>query len=232
MRIATLTLTILCLALAVPAFANTTFINSGPLDGNDNALFVSGPQFPKFLFGNFQDISDGFISEGTGQVTGGTFGIWALHDPNHGTNPTGFNLSLGISRFGNQFGTIAFGCSNGCGSFLFTNADGYDVYSVNFETSFFGSLATGQEYWFTISNASDPLGSDSEAWDVPNGGLGTPGITCNFRQSGVNNGDCGLGGESFTLIGTREGLPEPSSIMLFGSGIVGLATVMRRKLSL
>ena len=49
MRIATLTLTILCLALAVPAFANTTFINSGPLDGNDNALFVTGPQFPTFF---------------------------------------------------------------------------------------------------------------------------------------------------------------------------------------
>jgi hypothetical protein len=37
--------------------------------------------------------------------------------------------------------------------------------------------------------------------------------------------------ESFTLDGITGGsTPEPSSIMLFGSGILGLAGVLRRKL--
>jgi hypothetical protein len=39
-----------------------------------------------------------------------------------------------------------------------------------------------------------------------------------------------LGGESFTLTGGGT-TPEPSSILLFGSGILGLAGVLRRKLT-
>jgi hypothetical protein len=52
---------------------------------------------------------------------------------------------------------------------------------------------------------------------IPNGGSGGPAI-CNFRQSGTNFGNCGLGGESFTLSGCGAGpdcgppVPEPSSI--------------------
>ncbi len=63
-RIATLTLTVLCLALAAPAFATTTFVSSGPIDGNDNAFFVTGPNNANFL-GSVQDISDGFASSGS-----------------------------------------------------------------------------------------------------------------------------------------------------------------------
>ena len=227
MRIATLTLTILCLALAVPAFANTTFINSGPIDGNDNAFFVTGPQFPNEL-GSFQDISNGFVSLASGQVTGGTFGLWIAH----GDVLSSFSLELGTTAFGTDLGHSSFACSGGCGSFLFENAFGFDVYSVNWGSSSFGSLTAGQEYWFSISNATDVNNSGSEAWDIPNGGAGTPGITCNFRQSGTNFGDCGLAGETFSLVGGGTSTPEPSSILLFGSGILGLAGVIRRKLSL
>ena len=97
-------------------------------------------------------------------------------------------------------------------------------------------MTAGNEYWLSLSNATDPTSSESEAWDIPNGGLGGP-ATCNFRQSGTNFGDCGLGGESFTLTACGAGgadcgppVPEPSSILLFGSGILGLVGVLRRKL--
>ncbi len=85
----------------------------------------------------------------------------------------------------------------------------------------------------SVSNAgTTPVTLDRMAWDIPNGGSGTPGITCNFRQSGTNFGDCGLAGESFTLSGGGQtGVPEPSSIMLLGSGILGFAGVLRRKLN-
>ena len=40
---------------------------------------------------------------------------------------------------------------------------------------------------------------------------------------------CGYGGESFTLSTGEVTTPEPSSILLLGSGILGLAGVLRRK---
>jgi hypothetical protein len=213
------------LALAAPAFATTTFISSGPLDGNDNAFFVTGPNNAN-IFGSVQDISDGFVSLASGTPTGGTFGLWV----GHGILPTSFSLELGTTPFGTDLGSVSFSCSTVCGSFLFTNGFGFDVYSVNFGTSFFGALTAGQTYWLTLSNANDVSNSGTEAWDIPNGGLGTAGITCNFRQSGTNFGDCGVGGETFTLIGGST-VPEPSSLVLLGSGILGFAGVVRRKLS-
>ena len=39
-----------------------------------------------------------------------------------------------------------------------------------------------------------------------------------------------LPSEAFTITGGTGTTPEPSSIMLFGSGILGLAGVLRRKL--
>ena len=63
MRIATLSLLILCLALT--ASAQQTFYSEGPIDGNDNAFFVTGPNLPNFL-GSFQDISNGFVAANSG----------------------------------------------------------------------------------------------------------------------------------------------------------------------
>jgi len=39
-----------------------------------------------------------------------------------------------------------------------------------------------------------------------------------------------IASEAFTVHGGMNQMPEPSSIMLFGSGILGLAGVARRKL--
>ncbi len=38
-----LSLTVLCLALNVSAFAGSTIFGEGPIDGFDNALFITGP---------------------------------------------------------------------------------------------------------------------------------------------------------------------------------------------
>jgi hypothetical protein len=110
---------------------------------------------------------------------------------------------------------------------LFTNGFGYGIYDVNAAVNI--PMTAGNEYWLTLSNATNTGGTQSGAWDLP-GASGGP-ATCNFRQSGTNYGSCGLGGESFTLTGQpTTSTPEPSSILLFGSGILGLAGVLRRKL--
>src|ERR1035438_5135588 len=104
----------------------------------------------------------------------------------------------------------------GNSTFLFTNGFGYGVYDAKASITS-AAMTAGSTYWLSISNATDASNDGTQGWDIPNGGSGGP-ATCNFRQSGTNFGNCGLGGESFTLSGGPSTTPEPSSIMLFGSG--------------
>jgi hypothetical protein len=228
MRIATLSLLVLCLALV--ASAQAPIYQEGPIDGNDNAFFVTGPNYPN-IAGSFQDISNGFVATTTGSAEDFSWGEWSVGAP------TGFSVTFGTAAFGN--GGIN-GCPGGNCQFdfvqnpgnstlLFTNGFGYGIYNVHVLLGANLEMTAGNTYWVTVSNATDAANDGTQAWDIPNGGLGGPAI-CNFRQSGTNYGDCGLGGESFT-ISSGGTTPEPSSILLFGSGILGLAGVLRRKLT-
>jgi hypothetical protein len=226
LRLASLSLlTILCLALT--ASAGTTFYNDGAIDGNDNGFFITGPNFPN-VAGSFQDISNGFVSGASGSPGSLEFGEWIAS----GITPSSISYELGTSAFGTDLGsgTVALNASNS--HFLFSNSFGYDIYDVTIGLTP-AALTAGNTYWLSLSNATDAGNSGTEAWDLPNGGSGGP-ATCNFRQSGTNFGDCGLGGEAFTL--TANTIPastfEASSILLFGSGILGLAGILRRKLNI
>ena len=226
-RILTLSLTILCLALT--ASAGTTFFNDGGIDGNDNAFFVTGPNYIN-IGQSYQDISNGFVSAASGTPNTLEWGEWSAGAP------TSFSYEIGTTAFGTELGSGTVAQNAGNSTFLFNNAYGYGVYDVKVGITSL-AMTAGNTYWLSISNATDANNDGTQAWDIPNGGSGGP-ATCNFRQSGTNFGDCGLGGESFTL-GTTCGAggldcgpptPEPSSIMLFGSGILGLTGILRRKL--
>jgi PEP-CTERM motif len=222
-RVVTLLLTILCFALV--ASATTTFYNDGGIDGNDNGFYITGPNFPNPA-GSFQDISNGFISAASGTPTQLEFGEWVLT----GSTPTSISYEIGTTAFGTDlgFGTVAQDSGNSI--LLFNNGFGYGIYDVTIPVTSL-AMTAGNEYWVSLSNAANTGGTQSGAWDLP-GASGGP-ATCNFRQSGINYGDCGLGGESFTLTGGTPPptTPEPSSILLLGSGILGLAGVLRRKLT-
>jgi hypothetical protein len=220
-----LLLLILCLALTASAQ-----FSEGPIDGNDNAFLVTGPNLPNFL-GSVQDISNGFVATNSGTPFGLEWGEWSVGAP------TSFSYELGTSAFSTDLGSGTVAQNAGNSVLLFTNSFGYGVYNVTVEIRS-GAMTAGNTYWLSISNANDAASDGAQAWDIPDGGLGGP-ATCNFRQSGTNFGDCGLGGESFTL-GTcgvhspdcgPPPVPEPASILLFGSGILGLVGVLRRKLN-
>jgi hypothetical protein len=220
MRIATLSLLVLCLALA----ASAQIYSEGPIDGNDNAFFVTGPNLPNFL-GSVQDISNGFVAATSGAASHLEWGEWSVGAP------TSFSYELGSAAFGTDIGSGTVGQTAGNSTLLFTNGFGYGVYDVKVGITS-AAMTAGSTYWLSISNATDASNDGTQGWDIPNGGSGGP-ATCNFRQSGTNFGNCGLGGESFTLSGGTPppNTPEPSSIMLFGSGILGLAGVLRRKMT-
>ena len=218
-------LTILCLALTASA---GTFFNDGGIDGNDNAMLITGPDNPN-LQGTVLDTANGFVAAIYGTPNTLEFGEWIQT----GFTPASVSYEIGTSAFGTDLGSGTVTQDSYNSRFLFTNAFGWDVYDVIISvTSTF--MTGGNTYWVSLSNASDAQGDDStEAWDIPNRGSGGP-ATCNIRQSGINLGDCsGLGGESFTLSDVEPpSTPEPSSIMLFGSGVLGLAGVLRRRLNI
>ena len=225
MRIATLSLlVVLCLALT--AVAQVTIYSEGPLDGNDNSLFVTGPNLPNFL-GSVQDISNGFVAANSAAANQLEWGEWSVGAP------TSFSYELGSAAFGTDLGSGTVAQNAGNSTLLFTNSFGYGVYDVEVGITS-SAMTAGNTYWLSISNATDAASDGTQGWDIPNGGSGGL-ATCNFRQSGTNYGNCGFGGESFTLSNTGTvpppSTPEPSSIMLFGSGILGLAGVLRRKMT-
>ena len=228
MRIASLSLlTILCLALSVPAFAGTIF-DDGPLNGTSNAFFIDGSRGP-FT----QSISDGFMAASSGTGTEVFFAEWVLA----GTTPTGVGYSIGPNNFQLPINTASgFGadllCTNGSpfNGGVCAGGFGYDVYLSHFDITGGFSFTAGQTYWLTLTNATDSGGTGFNGWDLNNGPA-----TCLFETGTIVQGGgsgCGAAGESFTITGGSTGTtPEPSSILLFGSGILGLAGVLRRKLT-
>jgi hypothetical protein len=144
-----------------------------------------------------------------------------------GDSLTSVEVAIGNSGYfsNNLFdGTVALTQSN-----CFANGRGFNVCQ---ETgNFNGPNLSAGNYFLTLENASIPDG-DPTYWDQ-NSGLGCmyPGCPSSAQENDTGS----IPSEAFTLSGSSSSTstgttPEPSSIMLFSSGILGLAGVLRRKL--
>jgi len=211
MRIASLSLLALCLTLAaVPAMAQVVYSN-GPTNGNTDAWTVN--------FGFV--VSDTFNTNSPNtQITGVTFAAWmAPGDVLDSAEVSITSLENGGTSYFDQ--TVNF-TQAGCVG----NQYGYNV--CNESSTFTGPvLASAGSYWLNIQNASSAAG-DPVYWDENSG-----------PSSASENTVGTIPSESFTVLGTQSTTttttttgttPEPSSILLLGSGILGLAGVLRRKL--
>ena len=203
MRIAALT--VLCLALAViPAMAD---VNNGPINGTTDAWTIN--------FGYI--VSDSFKADNSA-VTGFSFGVWEF--------PGDVLSSVDWSITGQENGGTSFGSGTASGknltdSFISSNQYGYDIDKITV-SGLNVAVTSGATYWLNLQNAAVPSG-DPVYWDENSG-------KASASESAVGT----IPSEAFTINtsgGTSTGTtPEPSSIMLFGSGILGLAGVLRRKL--
>ena len=205
-RIALLSLlTIACLALAVtPAMAQVFYNNGAPNWTTDAWTINSG-----------FSVSDSFDTSrcGTGGclITDISMGLWAFP----GDTLDSVEMQLGSSSFGTNFADVT----------LFrptfedqgTNQFGFDKQVYTFTTS--SGPVTGTS-WVTLSNASISNG-DPIYWDENSG-------PSQAFESSVGS----IPSEAFTLSGNSPPVttPDPSSIMLFGSGILGLAGILRRRM--
>jgi hypothetical protein len=211
MRIASLTLLALCLAV-VPAVAQTDIYDNGPTNGTTDGWTIN------FGFA----VSDSFTLSSGATVSGLNFAAW--------TTPGDVLESAEVSITSSEFGgtsyfdqTVNF-TQSGC----VANQYGYNVCTES--GTFSGPSLNAGTYWLNLQNASVNTG-DPVYWDENSG-----------PSSGSENSIGTIPSESFTLlggsgvgpgstgVGSGTGTPEPSSIMLFGSGVLGLAGVLRRKL--
>ena len=209
MRIASLSLLALCLAV-VPAVAQDIYDN-GPTNGTTDGWTIN------FGFA----VSDSFNLGAAANVTGLNFAAWALP----GDVLESAEVSITSSEFGGTsfFDQVVSFTQSGCVG----NQFGYNVCTES--ASFSGPSLNAGTYWLNLSNATVNTG-DPIYWDENSG-----------PSSASQNTLGSIPSESFTLVGgssssstssTSSGssTPEPSSIMLFGSGVLGLAGLLRRKL--
>jgi PEP-CTERM motif len=201
MRIALLT--ILCLALAaVPAFAQS--YDNGPINGTTDAWTIN--------FGYV--VSDTFVWGG-GTLSQISLGVWEF--------PGDVGLAVGFTISSTENGSGVGGMANVTDTFISTNQYGYNIDTWTFNTG--GVPLSAGTYWLNLSNAAVPSG-DPVYWDENSGaGCKSSGCPSSASESSVGT----IPGEAFTVTGSGS-TPEPSSIMLFGSGILGLAGLLRRKL--
>ena len=202
LRIVSLSLLALCL-VAVPAMAQTVYSN-GAINGTTDAWTIN--------FGFV--VSDTFtVGSGGSSVNGLSFGAWTFE----GDVLESAEVQITSAEFGGTTYTdqIVNFTQSGCSA----NQYGFNVCT---ET---GSLSpvnlAGGTYWLNLDNAVVNDG-DPVYWDENSG-----------ASSASENSVGTIPSEAFTVLGSSTSpgsVPEPSSILLFGSGALGILGLLRRKL--
>jgi len=198
------------LALAVvPAWAD---YNNGPIYGAVDAWPIA------FGF----TTSDSFLADNS-TVTGFMFGVWEY--PNDMLTSVDWSITS-AENGGTVYGSGTAKGGNLTQQFLSTNAYGFDIDKITVQ-GLDVAVTSGSTYWLNLEDASVPSG-DPVYWDE-NSGMGCSSPGCPSKASVLSVGT--VPSESFTVNTGGGGgtTPEPGSFVLFGSGILGLAGVLRRK---
>jgi hypothetical protein len=222
LRLASLSLLVLTLA-TVPAMAQTLYSN-GPTNGNTDAWTIDLGAIVSNTFN---------LANNDTNITGGSFAMWLYS----GETLTSAELSItsgensGTSYFDQTVNFTQGSCTG--------NQYGYNVCQEN--TTFNGPTLNAGTYWLNLQNASVPFGFPVY-WDENSGP--SQAIQCCNKTESVTNAVGSIPSEAFTLLGqtttstfragadsqASSSVPEPASIMMFGSGILGFAGLLRRKL--
>ena len=197
-------------SLGIPAKAQVVYEN-GPINGNIDAWTIN--------FGFV--VADSFtISGGATTVTGLSFGAWLFA----GDTLNSAEVSITSEPFGGTtyFDQVVNFTASGCA----INNFGFNVCD---ETGIFsGPTLNNGLYWVNLQNALSSNGNPVY-WDENDGvGCHSPGCP----STGAENFES-IPSEAFSILGSSSGtgtVPEPSSLLLFASGFIGTAALLRRKL--
>ncbi len=210
-------LTILCLALVViPAMADLRpGYDNGPINGTTDAWTIN--------FG--YTVSNTFT--GIAFVDFFQIGVWEF--PGDALSSVDWSITT-QENGGTILGSGTASGHNVIDKFLSTNQYGYNIDQIS--VGGLGvNLNSNTTYWFNLQNATVPSG-DPVYWDensgVMCGGTGG-GANCPAQASESAVGT--IPSEAFTINSAPPPpVPEPGGILLFGSGVLTFAGVVRRKL--
>ncbi|MGD0905638.1 MAG: PEP-CTERM sorting domain-containing protein [Terracidiphilus sp.] len=197
---------------APPAFADTLYSN-----GPTNVEVYSWP------IGYGASVSDSFTLLQASTITGATFVLWAESEP------LSVSWSIGTAPFDDTDGSAT---TNPVSTYDYTNARGWPIYTESISIPSL-SLDSGT-YWLTLQDAVTEYGViypdvDYYAyWDDNDG----PSVAYASYYGNLNGvlGSAGSHSETFQILGTAgSATPEPSSFLLLGSGLAGLAGLLKRK---
>ena len=200
-------LLVLLLLAATPSFADTLLYTNGPINGTIGGYFLN----------DGYSLATSFKLSSASNISSFSVGLWDAIYPPIGvtwwiTTTPDFNLGDALAS-----GTGGFNNS----AFLGMNEYSYQVYASTM-TGLNVSLGAGTYYLGLKEGWYAPY------WDI-NYGPSTAYV--NFDDGITNVTTLGIASPAFTIYGTSA-TPEPGTMLMFGTGALGLMGAIRRRFSL
>jgi PEP-CTERM motif len=200
----------IAVALAAPAAASTLYSN-GPINGTIDGYNIC------CIF----TVSDSFTLSANSTVTGFDGGFWVR--PGDSPVSASWNITLGAPSY--LGGTILAAGSGTFSNSLYCLGCGLGFFDIYTSTMSGMNVALGPgTYYLELFNGLTAVSANQEFhWDQ------------NFGPSTAYEYPYytdGIGSQAFNLYGTTStSTPEPGTLMLLGSGVAGLAGLLRRKIN-
>jgi hypothetical protein len=226
------------LVLGLPAFAGVVIVGNPPDVGTGNSY-----PFGSAYDGEYQQVYNG--SQFSGPITITNLEFYNTQFNNFATAMNSGNWTIGLGTVSTDWNTLNSVMSlNGSTTTVFSGnlaqpwAFG-DTLVINLTTPFTYNPGSGNLLMdIVVSNASAPGGVIFFDTNGYNGGgyngntfMGRAYCPGGLNCGGVGSVDSGYGLVTGFSFGNST-TPEPSSLLLLGSGVLGLAGMLRRKINL